>query len=177
MASSCRDLLKYMAEHLSWQIINIRLTSLFFKVDQWSAASLESSCRDLLKYMSEHRSISTNNRNTPYSLFSKVDDQCSSTSLKSSCRGLLKYCTWLNMGLLWQIIEVRLTPLFSKVDQCSSTSMESSCRDVLKYMAEHRSILTNNRNTPYSLIFQGRPLFSHIIGKLLPRPVEVNDWT
>jgi len=38
--------------------------------------------------------------------------------------------------------------------------------------AEHGSILKNNQNTHYSLIFQDRPMFSLINGKLSPRPFE-----
>jgi len=50
--------------------------------------------------------------------------------------------------------------------------MESSRRDLVNDMAEHRPILKNNQNTHYSLVFQDRPMFSHIIEKLSPRPFE-----
>jgi len=50
--------------------------------------------------------------------------------------------------------------------------MESSRRDLLNDVAEHRSILKNNQNTPYSLIFQDRPMFNHINGKLSPTPFK-----
>jgi len=56
---------------------------------------------------------------------------------------------WLNIGLSWKITKVRITPLFSKVDLCSVTSMESSRRDLLNDVAEHKSVLKNNQNTPY----------------------------
>jgi len=49
--------------------------------------------------------------------------------------------------------------------------MESSRRDLLNDVAEHRSILKNNKNTHYFLIFQDRPMFSLINEKLLPRPL------
>jgi len=48
--------------------------------------------------------------------------------------------------------------------------MESSHRDLLNDMAEHWYISKNNQNTHYYFIFQGRPIFSHINGKLSPRP-------
>ena len=51
--------------------------------------------------------------------------------------------------------------------------MENSRRDLFDYGAEHRSILKNNQITHYSLIFQDRPKFSHINGKLSPRPFEL----
>ena len=40
--------------------------------------------------------------------------------------------------------------------------MESSRRDLCNGMAEHTPILKNNQNTHCSLIFQDRPIFSHI---------------
>jgi len=39
-------------------------------------------------------------------------------------------------------------------------------------MAEHRFILKNNQYTNYPLIFQDRPMFSDINGKLSPRPFD-----
>jgi len=50
--------------------------------------------------------------------------------------------------------------------------MESSLRNLLIDMAEHRPILKNDKNTHYSLIFDDIPMFSHINGKLSPRPFE-----
>ena len=50
--------------------------------------------------------------------------------------------------------------------------MESSRRVLWNDTAEQRSILNNNRNTQYSVIFEDRLIFSHINGKLSPRPVE-----
>ena len=50
--------------------------------------------------------------------------------------------------------------------------MESSRRDLLNDEAEHTSILKNTENTLYSLTFQDRPMFSHINGKLSPRPFK-----
>jgi len=50
--------------------------------------------------------------------------------------------------------------------------MESSHRDLLNDMAEQRSILKNNQHTHFSLTFLDRAMFSHINGKLLPRPFE-----
>jgi len=58
---------------------------------------------------------------------------------------------------------VRILVIFQHtVYLCSGTSMESSHRDLLNDMAEHRPILKNNQNTLYSLIFQNKPIFSHI---------------
>ena len=39
-------------------------------------------------------------------------------------------------------------------------------------MAEHRSTMKNNQNTYNSFNFIDRPMFSHINGKLSPRPFE-----
>jgi len=50
--------------------------------------------------------------------------------------------------------------------------MESSRRAFLNDMAEHRPILRNNQNTHHSLIIRDTPMFSHINGKLSPRPFE-----
>ena len=61
---------------------------------------------------------------------------------------------------------------FFKIDLRSAISMTSSCRDLSIDMAEYRPILKNNQNTLYSLIFQDRSMFSHIIGKPSPRPFE-----
>ena len=47
--------------------------------------------------------------------------------------------------------------------------MESSRRDLSNDMAEHSSILKNSQNAHFSLIFQDKPMFSHINGKLSPR--------
>ena len=43
----------------------------------------------------------------------------------------------------------------------------------LKFMAEHRSIFKKKQNTHYSRVLKDRPMFSHIIGKLSPRPFEL----
>jgi len=79
---------------------------------------------------------------------------------------------WLNMGLPWKIIEIRTTPSVFEIDLCSATSMESSRRGLLNDMAKHGATLENNRNTHYSLSFRDGPMFSHINGKLSPRPFE-----
>ena len=50
--------------------------------------------------------------------------------------------------------------------------MESSRRDLLNDMAEHGPISKNNQLKHDSLVFQGRPMFSHINGKLSPRRFE-----
>jgi len=67
--------------------------------------------------------------------------------------------------------------LFFELDLCSATSMESSHRDLLNDAAEHRSILKTDQNTHNSLIFQDRPMFNHINGKLSPRPFKWYGWT
>jgi len=73
--------------------------------------------------------------------------------------------------------ETGVVRILVKVELSSAISMESSCRDLKNDMAEHRSILKNNLNTHYSLIFRCRPIFSHINGKLSPRPFEWYGWT
>jgi len=78
----------------------------------------------------------------------------------------------LNIGLSWNFTKIRTTPLFFKIDPCLTTSIKSSRRDLLNDMAEHRSILKYYQNTHYSLIFQDRPMFSHINGKPLPIPFD-----
>jgi len=50
--------------------------------------------------------------------------------------------------------------------------MESPRRDLLNDIAELRAIFKNNQNTLNSLIFQNRPMFSHINGKLSPKSFE-----
>ena len=55
--------------------------------------------------------------------------------------------------------------------------MERSRRDLLNNMAEHRSIFNNNQNTHYSDIFEDRPMFSPINGKLSQRPFELYGCT
>jgi len=62
--------------------------------------------------------------------------------------------------------------LFFKIDLCSATSMESSPRDLSNDVAERGSILNNNQNTHYSLIFLGRPMLSYINRKFSSRPFE-----
>ena len=84
---------------------------------------------------------------------------------------------WLIICLSWKITKIRIYPLFFKVDLCSATSMESSRQDLLNDMAEHMPILKYNQNTHYSLIFQDKPMFSNINGKLSPRPFEWYGWT
>ena len=84
---------------------------------------------------------------------------------------------WLNIGISEKITIISTSPIFLKIDLCSATSMESSRRDLLNDTAEHRSILNNDQNTYCSLIFLDRPMFSHINGKLSPRPFEWYGWT
>jgi len=54
--------------------------------------------------------------------------------------------------------------------------MESSRWDFLNDMAEHWSILKNKVVKGILVIFQDRPMFSHINGKLSTRPFETYDW-
>ena len=86
--------------------------------------------------------------------------------MESSGRDLLNDMTehWL---ILKNNQNTYYSHFFFKLDLCSAISMESSHRDLLNDMAEHGPIL-NNQNTHYSLIFQTRPVFSHINGKLSP---------
>jgi len=53
--------------------------------------------------------------------------------------------------------------------------MEPSRRDLSNDMAEHKSILKNYQNAHLSIIFQDRPMLSHIDGKLSPRRDLLND--
>jgi len=55
--------------------------------------------------------------------------------------------------------------------------MESSRRDLLNYVFEYNPYLKYYQNTLYALILQDRPMFSHINGKLSPRPFEWYGWT
>ena len=61
---------------------------------------------------------------------------------------------------------------FFKIELCSAILMESTQRDLLNDTAEYRSTLKNNQNTLNSLIFQDRPMFSHINGKHSARSFE-----
>jgi len=84
---------------------------------------------------------------------------------------------WLNKGLSEKITKIRTTPIFLKIGLCSATSMESSRRELLNDVAEHRSIWKNNHNKHFSDIFEDRPMFSNINGKLSPRPFQWYGWT
>jgi len=97
---------------------------------------------------------------------------CLATLIASSRRDFLKYMAK-SRSILKYKQKKRIVPLFFKIDLCSATSMESSRRDLLKYMAKSRPILKYKQKTYCSLIFQNRPMFSHINGKLLPRPFEI----
>jgi len=155
---------------LSWSTIKIHPTPLFFKIDQCSATSIESSRRVLSNDMAEHLSyleIQSKYILLPY--FSRLTN-VQPHQLKALAVSF--QMIWLNTGLSWKIIEIQPTPLFFKIDQCSATSIESSRRVLSNDMAEHRSILKNNQNTTYFLIFQDWPMFSHINRKLSPSPFK-----
>jgi len=94
--------------------------------------------------------------------------------MESSRRGLLNDMA--EHRAILKKTKIRTTPLFFEIDLYSATSIESSRRDLLNDIAEHRSISKNYQNTHYSLIFQGRLMFSHINGKLSPRPMEWYCW-
>jgi len=65
MKNSRRNLLnEWLNIGLSWKIIKIRTTPLFFKIDLCSATSMESSRRDLLNDMAKHKPILKNYQNT-----------------------------------------------------------------------------------------------------------------
>jgi len=59
--------------------------------------------------------------------------------------------------------------LFFKIDLFSATSFKRSRRELSIDMAEHRSILKNREVVRILGIFQGRPMFSHIIQKVSAR--------
>ena len=70
---------------------------------------------------------------------------------------------WLNIDLSWKIRERCVFSLFFKIDLCSATSFERSRRELSIDVAEHRSILENKGEVRILVIFQDRPVFSHII--------------
>jgi len=96
-------------------------------------------------------------------------DVCSATLMESSRRDLLN-----NTAEHRYVFKnnPNTHPLFFEMVLCSATTIESSRRDLSNDTAEGRSILKNNQYTHYSLIFQDKPMFSHINGKLSPRPFE-----
>jgi len=53
--------------------------------------------------------------------------------------------------------------LFFKIDLCSTISFETSRRELSNDMAEHRSILKSKGEMRILVVFQDRPMFSHII--------------
>jgi len=55
--------------------------------------------------------------------------------------------------------------------------MEGSRQDLLNDMTEHRFILKNDQISHISVIFLESPMFSHINGKLSPRPFEWYGWS
>jgi len=56
-----------------------------------------------------------------------------------------------------------------KIGQCSAMSLERSQRELSIDAAEHKSILKNKGVVRILVIFQGRPMFSHIIEKVSAR--------
>jgi len=61
---------------------------------------------------------------------------------------------------------------FFKIDLCSAISFKGSRRELSIDVAERRPILKGKGVVRILVIFQDRPMFSHINGKLLPRPFE-----
>jgi len=59
--------------------------------------------------------------------------------------------------------------LFFKIGLCAATSFERSWRELSIDVAEHGSILENKGVVRILVIFQDRPMFSHIIRKVLAR--------
>jgi len=59
--------------------------------------------------------------------------------------------------------------LFFKIDLCSATSFQRSRRELSIDVAEHRSIVKNKGALRVLVIFQDRPVFSHIIQKVSAR--------
>ena len=62
--------------------------------------------------------------------------------------------------------------LFFKIGLCSATPFKRCRRELPIDVADHRSILKNKGVMRIVVIFQGRPFFSHINGKLSPRAFE-----
>jgi len=59
--------------------------------------------------------------------------------------------------------------LFFRIGQCSAISFKRFRREVSIDVAEHRSIVKNKGALRVLVIFQDRPVFSHIISKVSAR--------
>jgi len=67
--------------------------------------------------------------------------------------------------------------LFFKMGLCSAISFKRSRRELSIDVAEHRSILKNKGVERILVIFQDRPMFSHIIRKVSARAFHWCGWT
>jgi len=68
--------------------------------------------------------------------------------------------------------ELTVLRLFFKIELCSAISIKRSRRELSIDVTESRSILKNKVIMRTLVTFQDRPAFSHINGKLSPRPFE-----
>jgi len=70
---------------------------------------------------------------------------------------------WLNIALSREITEQCVFWLFFKIDLLLAISFKRSRRELSMDVAGHSSILRNNGSMRILVIFQDRPMFSHII--------------
>jgi len=75
------------------------------------------------------------------------------------------------------VVVLLLLLLLFKVDLWSATSLKWSRRDLSYSVAEHRSVLENQRVVRILVIFQDRPMFSHIIETASARAFRWCGWT
>jgi len=67
--------------------------------------------------------------------------------------------------------------LFFKTDLCLATYFKRSRRELSIDVAEHRSTLKSKREMRILVIFQDRPMISHIIQKVSARTFDWCSWT
>jgi len=70
---------------------------------------------------------------------------------------------WLNIGLSLNVREKSVFWSFFKMGLCSAISFERSRRELYIDVAEHRSIFKSKGKVRILVLFQDRPMFSHII--------------
>jgi len=95
----------------------------------------------------------------------------------SKCLGKSFPLMWLNIGLSWKLREKGVFQLFFEIDLCSAISFKRSRREFLIDVAEHWSISKNKGQMRILVIFQDRPMFSHIIQKVSARVFHWCGWT
>ena len=78
------------------------------------------------------------------------------------------------LGLSWKVREKCVFWLFFKIGLCSAISFKRSQRELSIDVAQHESILKNKGKVRILVVFQDRPMFSHIIQKVSRR--EFSIW-